>query len=79
MDDGHDNVRVAIISLAIEDYKKALCKGDKDQIKYFEKWFLSDWAQRLSGGSGEYIIEKVKEETRAIQEYRKTRRRLPKN
>ena len=45
----------------IKDYKKALKKKRYSDIKYFERWFVSGWAQALSGGNGVYIIEQCKQ------------------
>lgn len=62
MDEGHENIRYAIIERAIEDYKNALQSNDNAKITTLEHWFLSEWGQQLSGGNGQYIIEKVKQE-----------------
>lgn len=60
--DGYENVRVAIIKQAIDDYKRALCEDAKGKIATLEKWFLSEWGEMLSGYNGAYIIEKVRKE-----------------
>jgi hypothetical protein len=64
MTDGYENVRHAIVKQAIEDYARALIRGDKYKIITLERWFVSEWGQMLSGYNGEYIIEKVKKEVK---------------
>lgn len=56
-DDGVNNLRVAIITLAITDYnnpKYSNCRGS------IERFLLSDWGQLLSGNLGDYIIKNLK-------------------
>ena len=62
--DGYTNVRVGILQQAIKDYKRALRREDKGTIKYFERWFLSEWGQLLSGYTGEKIIIKARKEVK---------------
>jgi hypothetical protein len=59
---GYANLRVGIINQAIYDYKQALAHADDGKIRHFEKWFLGEWGEALSGGNGAYIIEKVRKE-----------------
>ena len=47
----------AIITQAANDFRSALKRKKPTEIRYFERWFLSDWGQALSGGCGEFIIE----------------------
>lgn len=56
-DDGVDNLRVAIIEMAIADY----CRPRYSQFREsLEKFFLSDWGQLLSGNLGDYIVKNIK-------------------
>ena len=52
----------AILQLAAKDYQRALKKNNETAIAYFEKWFVSDWAQLLSDDMGEIIMKKCREE-----------------
>ena len=61
MNDNYELLRIAILSQAVKDYRKALRKKDEAKINYFERWFLSDWGQYLSEDIGEAIIEKCKQ------------------
>ena len=63
MDDGYENLRVAIVSLAVKDLKNAMRRSERlgrksDRQKALERWFLSEWGQALSGGNGEEIIKR---------------------
>lgn len=58
--DGYKRVQCAIVEQAIYDYKKALKKRNGGKITYFERWFLSEWGEMLSGGNGKYIIEQCR-------------------
>lgn len=63
MDDGYENLRVAIVSLAVKDLKNAMRRSERmgrkcDRQKALERWFLSEWGQALSGGNGEEIIRR---------------------
>lgn len=60
--DGYGNVRIGIIKQAIDDYRRALRKGNLYKIEALERWFLSEWGEMLSGYNGAYIIEKVRKE-----------------
>ena len=57
---GYDKLAVAILQQSVKDYQTALKKRDSDRIAYFEKWFMDDWAQLLSGDMGEAIINRCK-------------------
>lgn len=57
----------AIICRAVEDYRKALAKRNRNTntspaIATLEKFFRSDYFSTLTKISGEYIIEKVRKE-----------------
>ena len=60
----------AIIIQAANDYRSALKRNKTAEIRYFEKWFLSDWGQALSVGCGEFIIYKIKSEVGVINKTR---------
>jgi len=72
IDTFYDNLRGAILSRAIRDYKIALRHKDPAGIASLERFFRSDYGQLLSGDNGEYIIEKVQE---WLEEERRKRRR----
>ena len=62
----YDRLRIEIVRQAVIDLQWALRKSDRlgfeceEQIA-LEKWFLSSWGQLLSGDTGEYIIEKCRQ------------------
>jgi hypothetical protein len=58
---GYEELKFAILRQAVRDYQTALKYGYTAKQKRLEKWFLSDWAQYLSGDMGEVIIRKCKE------------------
>lgn len=55
-DVGAENLRVAIVVSAINDYRNSESASKKASLK---KWFLSDWGQLLSGNLGECIIKNL--------------------
>lgn len=57
---GYDRLAVAILQQAVKDYQSALKRRDGDKIDYFEKWFMGEWAQLLSGDMGESIINRCR-------------------
>lgn len=59
MDEWVNELRVAIILNAIEDYKKAVAKNKLKKASALTEWFLSEWAEDLSGGMGKSIIKRV--------------------
>lgn len=61
-EDTRITICAAIVSQAIKDYKKALAENDRGEIRRLEKWFLSDWGQKLSNDNGALIIEKTRKE-----------------
>lgn len=63
--DGYEELAIAILKQSVADYKNALKKNYKQRISYFERWFLGDWAQLLSGDMGEIIIDLCKEQVRS--------------
>ena len=55
-----ESLGLAVIIQAVDDYKKALKKNDKWEIKALERFFHSDWFILLSGGADpDYILDKV--------------------
>jgi hypothetical protein len=63
--EAYERLRAEIVKSAVNDYRAALRKSKRigckcaEEIK-LERWFLSGWGQMLSGGNGEYIIEKCR-------------------
>lgn len=62
MEEGYKNLRDAILSQAAKDWRTAMSKGYLSKAARIEKFFLSDYGQLLSEGSGRYIIKRLKEE-----------------
>lgn len=67
--DGINNLRIAIVTQAVKDYKTAYAKIRKDpndyiateQIKSLEKFFRSEYCYLLSGCDGEALIHGLRE------------------
>lgn len=59
MDEWVNELRVAIIFNAIEDYKKAIASNKLKKAQELTEWFLSEWAEDLSGDMGKSIIKRV--------------------
>lgn len=62
IDEGYENLRAAILGQAAKDWRTAMSKGYLSKAARIEKFFLSDYGQLLSEGSGRYIIKRLKEE-----------------
>lgn len=60
-DEGLILLQAAILEQAIHDYKMELKCGGGHRL---EKWFLSEWGQKLSRWHGEEIIERCKREVK---------------
>lgn len=63
--EGYERLRVAIMKTAVQDYKIALKKSEREGQKCekeiaLERFFLSAWGQFLSGDNGKLIIEKCR-------------------
>lgn len=55
------NLASAIIRSAVDDYIRALKKGDAQNVYYFERWFHSDYFRVYSLGlNPDVIVEKCK-------------------
>lgn len=67
--ENHNLLRVAILQQATRDYQTALKKNDTYAIEDLEKWFVSDWAQLLSGYTGELIIQECRKRAKTNQRY----------
>lgn len=57
---GYSRLCAAILQQAVKDYQTALRKKDTGKAAYLEQWFMSDWAQLLSGDMGEIIIKECR-------------------
>lgn len=64
-DFGKYNALVAgIVAQAVKDLRKAKKKGNFTKAAEIRKWFISDWAQSLTGGNGMAIVERIEREDR---------------
>ena len=63
-DDGLIYLCAAILKQAAKDYRKAAREGRHGKVIALERFFRSEWGQRLSRGNGELIIERLKEQTK---------------
>lgn len=59
MDNWVNELRVAIILNAIEDYKKAIARNKLAKARELTEWFLSEWAEDLSRDMGKSIVKRV--------------------
>lgn len=68
-DFGEYNALVAaIVAQAVKDLRKAKKKGNFAKAAEIRKWFISDWAQSLTGGNGMAIVERIeREEMKALE------------
>ena len=74
MKDPYENLAIAIILLAVKDYRRALRKHKKrpkykpaiETILEVERFFRSEWYQELTSVDGEMLIQKLKSEVEKI-------------
>lgn len=57
-----NEVRVAIILRAMEDYREHMREREYEKGLALEKWFVSEWGQALSGNLGEEIVKRLRKE-----------------
>lgn len=75
--EGYDSLAVAVIELAVEDYKreyyKSLVNGYRTKaLKRLDTFFSSEWCDILSFGHGIRIRDKVREEVKEKYEKRQS-------
>lgn len=71
---GYYMLKNAIISLAVDDYRRlkfsADLRGrpcfDQSEMGEIESFLMSDWGMILTGGQGEYIVSMLRKEKEAI-------------
>ena len=71
---GYYMLKNAIISLAVDDYRRlkfsADLRGrpcfDQSEMDEIENFLMSDWGMILTGGQGEYIVAMLRKEKEAI-------------
>lgn len=70
------NLAGEVIKVTVADYKKAIKKDDKLEIKKHEKWFRSKYFKILSMGllDPEYIIDKARQYGAGRRKWKWTRK-----
>ena len=63
-DIGYEMLAVAIVVQAYDDYKKALKRKDRREIKSIETFFYSDFYSLLTSIEPSYLINNAKREVR---------------
>jgi len=54
-----NELRVAILLNAVDDYHRAVNRNQMKKARELTEWFLSEWAEYLSWGLGQTIINRV--------------------
>ena len=63
-DIGYEMLAVAIVVQAYDDYKNALKRKDRREIKSIERFFYSDFYSLLTSIEPSYLINNAKREIR---------------
>ena len=63
-DIGYEMLAIAIVVQAYDDYKKALKRKDRREIKSIERFFYSDFYSLLTSIEPSYLINNAKREVR---------------
>ena len=63
-DIGYEMLAAAIVVQAYDDYKKALKRKDRREIKSIERFFYSDFYSLLTSIEPSYLISNAKREVR---------------
>jgi hypothetical protein len=71
--DGYQMLAIEVVRGVAEDYREELIRCKQYQVKTpycceLEKFFLSDYGQVLSMGTGKYIMEKIRKEVGYAEE-----------
>ena len=74
-DIGYEMLAVAIVAQAYDDYKKALKRKDRREIKSIERFFYSDFCYLLTSIEPSYLINNAKREVRKKNGKRKSMER----
>ena len=74
-DIGYEMLAVAIVVQAYDDYKKALKRKDRREIKSIERFFYSDFYSLLTSIEPSYLINNAKMEVRKKNGKRKSMER----
>ena len=74
-DIGYEMLAVAIVVQAYDDYKKALKRKDRREIKSIERFFYSDFYSLLTSIEPSYLINNAKREVRKKNGKRKSMER----
>ena len=74
-DIGYENLAIAIVAQAYDDYKKALKRKDRREIKSIETFFYSDFYCLLTSIEPSYLINNAKREVRKKNGKRKSMER----
>ena len=74
-DIGYEMLAVAIVAQAYDDYKKALKRKDRREIKSIERFFYSDFYSLLTSIEPSYLINNAKREVRKKNGKRKSMER----
>ena len=74
-DIGYEMLAVAIVAQAYDDYKKALKRKDRREIKSIERFFYSDFYSLLTSIEPSYLINIAKREVRKKNGKRKSMER----
>lgn len=63
-DEGLENIRIAILQQAVDDYITALIYDEGANASSLERFFRSAWGELLSNYHGDYIICECKRRAR---------------
>ena len=74
-DIGYEMLAVAIVVQAYDDYKKALKRKDRREIKSIERFFYSDFYSLLTSIEPSYLINNARREVRNKNGKRKSMER----
>lgn len=74
-DIGYEMLAVAIVVQAYDDYKNALKRKDRREIKSIESFFYSDFYSLLTSIEPSYLINNAKREVRKKNGKRKSMER----
>jgi hypothetical protein len=57
-----ENLAIAVVGQAVEDYKEAVKNGKEKRIAEVERFFKSKWGSMLTFNNGAYVLNRVKKE-----------------
>lgn len=58
----YENLAIAVIGQAVEDYKEAVKNGNEKRVAEITRFFKSKWGSMMTFDNATYIFNRIKKE-----------------